>query len=451
MKPEMVEHKVSKLSEKYRPKRYYTTVEVCDSSLLKSLPRNQKKSPDNFDRKDTSDGQSKSSEDKILHVSCKYNEFVPMLYHPVKSPIFCSRKSPLWVKELWLSPMPQELLKFQLVDTDYKACDTFQIALNIYLDPKSDDDQQFLQSLMIPSFNNNEIETVSSDSDSTSFYLQTSSGLVTFHRETSSLFNVHVSTISKEESSIIIMESLNDNHWTRLKDVISFAKILHRFTYVNHEVRANSCSLDQMFDDLHLPKYTCILYTSVESKCDIISKAIESLSFFSKLGIEDQFIILKDCFFPINCLIFTYKYDDESESYVSTALDGKLSFCYLKNGLRNYRSNVYSQKLNQFYTSFLEKFLVFLRTDFLFISILSIICVLQENSGLSCTDLLERERKYYCEILDAYIRAKVVSNKWLSDVDVIWRNIHEIFFELSKYPRIFKQFVKEQQRLKTNY
>ena len=446
MKPEMVEQNVRQLYKEDRHNRYYERVKVYDSIFRSPF---QDKSLHMFDRKEMSDGESKSSDDEISADSWIYNELLPVSYSsPVASPIPCPRKPILWVKELWLSPIPEELLKFQVVDTNFKACDSIQIALNIYLDPESDADQQFLQSLMIPSFKNN--ESLTSAFDSTCLYLQTTNGLLTFHREASSIFNVHVSTISKEESSIVIMESLNDKHWTRLKDIISFARILHQFTSVCHEVTANSYPLEGMIHDLNQPRYTCILYTTLDRGCDIISKAIESLSFFPKLNIEDQFIILKDSFFPINCLIFNHKYDDEVESYVSTALNGKLSYCYHKDRLKNYSSSQYSDKLDQFHSSFLEKFLVFLRTDFFLISILSIICVLQENSGLSCTKFLERERKYYCEILDAYIRAKVISNEWLSDVDVIWRNIHEIFYELSKFSSMFKQFIKEQQKIKRN-
>ena len=446
MKPVMVEHKVSELSKEDRHKIFCERVKVYGSFFHNSF---QEKSSDSFETNETSDGESKSSDDETLVDLWKYNELVTVMSSPpVASLIPCPRKPVLWVKELWSSPMPQELLKFQLVDTYYQACDSFKLALNISLDPESEADQQFLQSLMIPSCKNN--QTLTSAFDSTSLYLQTTNGLVTFHREPSSIFNVHVSTISKEESSIVIMESLNDEHWTRFKDIISFARILHQFTSVDHQVTTSPYSLDQMIPDFNEPRYTCILYTTLDRGCDIISKAIESLSFFSNLSIEDQFIILKDSFFPINCLIFNHKYDDELESYVSTALNGKLSYCYHKDRLKN-SSSQYSEKLDQFYNSFLEKFLVFLRTDFLVNSILSILCVLQENSGLSCTEFLERERKYYCEILDAYIRAKVISNEWLSDVDVIWRNIHEIFYELSKYPLIIKQFVEEQERIKSSF
>ena len=448
MKPAMVQHNIRKLSKDYRHKRYYERFKVYDSFFSKSFSHEQEKSPNSFDNKETC--ESKSSDDKVAVHAWKNNEPVPVSYSsPLVSHIPFPRKPLLWVKELWLSPIPEELLKFQVVDTNFKVCDSFKISLNICLNQESDNDQQFLQSLMIPSFNNN--ETLTSDSDSTCLYLQTTNDLLTFDCEPLSIFNVRVTTISKEESSIIIMESLNNNHWTRLKDIISFARILHRFTYVDHELTTNLYSFDQMFHDLSRSIYSCILHTSVIRGCDIISKAIESLDFFPKLSIEDQFIILKDSFLPIDCLIFNHIYDDEVESYVSTAFDGKLSYCCHKDGLKIHCSNPYSGELDQFYTSFLEKFLVFLRTDFLFISILSILCVLQENSGLSCTDFLESERKYYCEILDAYIKAKIISNEWLSDVDVIWRNVHEIFYELSKYPKIFKQFVKEQERIKNTF
>ena len=446
MKPAKVQHNIRKLSKEYQQKRYYERFKVYDSSFPKSFPRNQKKSPKIFQRKETSDHEPQSSDREIPVDLWKCNELVPVWYSsPLASRIICPRKPILWVKELWSTPIAEELLKFRVIDAFFEACGSFKSTI-ICLNPSSDADQQFFQSLMIPSFDKN--PTVTSDYDSTRLYLQTTNGLLTFDREASSIFNIHVSIISKNESSIVIMESLNDDHWTRLKDIISFASILHQYTSVCHKITTNCYPLDQMIENLNQPGYTCTLYTSLDRGCNIVSKAIESLSFFCNLSIEDQLIILKESFLPIGCLIFNYRYDDETESYVVTALNGKFSYCYNKDGLKMHSSNQYSGKLDHFYKFFLEKFLVFLRTDFFLISILSILCVLQENTGLSCRDLLETERKYYCEILDAYIRAKVISNEWTSDIDVIWRNIHEIFFELSKYPTIFKQFVEEQNRIK---
>ena len=422
MKTETIQYNIRKLPKKDHHTIFYEKVEAYDSFKF------QEKSLDSFDRKETP-------------VAVSYSP-------PVSSPIICPRKPVLWIKELWSSPVAKELLNFQVVDTCFQAGQSIKSTLNIFLDPESDTDHQFLQSLMIPSLKKS--QNLFWASDSTSLYLSSTNILVTFHREASSIFNVHVTSISKKESSIIIMESLNDDHWIRLKDLISFATIFHQFTHLDHEVTTNPYSSDQLFQNSNEPRYTCILYMSVDRGCDVVSRAIESLSFFSKLSIEDQFIILKDSFILICCLMYNHKYDNETESYVTTALNGKLSYCIHKDRLKLQSANEYAEKLDQFYNSFRDKFFEFLRTDFLLISILSILCVLQENPGLSCTDLLETERKYYCEILDAYIRAKVISNEWVLDVDVIWRNIHETFYQVSKYPTIFKQYAKEQERIKSN-
>lgn len=443
MKPALV----SSQSRDLKKKKYSERIQLYDSLyrrvFLQKIEKIWDVSQELVDRKQNSDIKCKSLDHETAVDSWHCNELVkascrlPILSTSVRKPI-------LWVKELDSSPMLPELQKFQVINSEFMACDSFKISLEISLDPESDADFKLLQSICTPTKKQQEV-TLFPVPDTSSLYLETKDCRILFYREPPWIFNLHGLFVSRNEFSNIIMQSLTEDHWFRFKQIIEFARILYQCTSVEHALSFSPSSPDFMFDERnHLARYTCLLFTSVERECNVISKAIESLDFFSQLSIEDQIILLKDSFIPIDCLVFTHTYDEEIESYVFSALNGMLSFCSHRERLTMYPENQRSKGLNFFLNSFIDKFLDFLRKDYFVISVLSIICILEEKPGITCTAFLENERRLYWEILDAYINANVIAYKWPLEPETICQNIHEILRELARYANMFKQVLKEQ-------
>ena len=400
--------------------------------------------------KETCDANSKRLDETAIN-SWYCNQVPNQVLHsfPMISCTPSVNKGILWVKELHSSTISPEFLKFQMIHSDFRACESFKISLEFSLDLESHADIKFLQSIST-SFKKQKFQRLAFlVPDTASLYLETNNRRVIFHRDSSSIFNVHVSSVSENELSNIIMHSLTEDHWSRLQQVISFSKILYRYTCVEHDLKVIPYSPESLIQGhSHLTRYTCLLHTSLDRECNIISKAIESLEFFPQLSIEDQFILLKDAFLPIGCLMFTHIYNEDIESYVFTALNGMLSFCSYKDRLRAYPKSQCSTDLNLLLNSILDQFLGFLREDYFVISILCIICILEEKPGLTSTDFLIYEGRLYSEILHAYINANVISYKWPCETDIIWQNIRQIFQKLARYQKLFIQFVKEEKQTK---
>ena len=322
---------------------------------------------------------------------------------------------------LRLKPPLDSNLKYEIVDIAGCPCKNYQMVVN--LEGLTDFDSE-TDRLAVHVYSAN-----------TSLCLETLNGHQIFYRDSLAIFNVYVSTQSPDGTSIMTMESLTEDHWVRLHEVISVSSFFHRLMSVDASFQWNN------------NKPTLILSNSSHKYCKNISEGIESFLFFNNLSLEDQIIVLKESFSMITVLLFSYAYDEAEDSFIFTALKNKLLFCLNKN---RYSTVEFGNEMHEFNCSFLSNFATFLRKDFFVITILCILCILEDKPGLSCIDIFEKERSLYTELLDHYIRAKVASEAWNLDRDSIWSHIHRMMKEVFKYSSIRMKFVKDRESLEVS-
>lgn len=270
----------------------------------------------------------------------------------------------------------------------------------------------------------------------TSIDFDSREGFKTFYVEQLQLptFNVYVTTQSPRNSSIMIMESMNEDLWLRLKDVINVSRIFYESSWIDISMDKNTLeNLNRIL----------MLSLSGDIKCKNISDGVESLSFFRDLSLEDQIIALKDSFGLIVLLLASHVYDKASDSFIIPAVKGSLSFCIHKN---RYLTTDFGRPMHEFYCQFLDNFYDFLRKDIFVIVILSVLCVVQDRPGLSCSELLEQEQNLYLDLLDHYIKGKVMSNEWTMDRDIIWNHLNYILSEVLRFGGIRRQYVRKRNR-----
>ena len=99
--------------------------------------------------------------------------------------------------------------------------------------------------------------------------------------------------------------------------------------FLDNEMKQDSTALDQIFQDSKKFKYSCLLSIAINNTCKIISKAIEYLNFINELSIEDQFIILKYSYFPVDLAIFCQNYDEELFFLYSTHSMASYHFLFI--------------------------------------------------------------------------------------------------------------------------
>ena len=335
---------------------------------------------------------------------------------------------------VWLKRSPSSTLQYQIMDITVIPGKKYEIVIKLNLDSHMSESNSLFDLLtnVSPQMTGRDI--------SSSVSLVTRDGRQEFCREPHSVFDIHVfSRCPNDSPGIMVMEALTEDHWLRMIEITSISKFFHRLISVDEsdEASENPSILPQTSNEVMIT-----LKHSTDNRCKQISDSIESLSFFHLLNLEDQFILLKEAFGLIGFLLFAHTYEEKEESFILSALQGKLWFYIHKNRLK---TEQYGTTMHEFYNSFLENFYDFLRKDFFVISIMCILCILEDKPGLSCTQLFRHERKIYMDILDRYIIAKVKSQAWNVSRDSIWQHIDMMIREVSRFPSIYSEFLRDQE------
>ena len=250
-----------------------------------------------------------------------------------------------------------------------------------------------------------------------------------FHRDLQSVVNIY-STCSSNYSSFMTMEIMTDDHWQRLKEILAFAQLYHKLPWIDYSTAKCPETLK-----------TVNTLTFAEETCSkTITQLIESLNFFPYLGLEDQIIILKESFEPLAILLATHLYDRKNECFMVPAFGGKLTFCRSINKYLSY-SIEYGLEMHEFQINLTNKFNDYLLKDIFIISILCILCILEDRPGLSCEYFFENERRLYLELLDIYIKGKLSSKDWPLDQYFVWENINFVTKEASRYKLLRRKLI----------
>ena len=443
MKPEAVQHNIRQLSKGGSRKLYNRRLEVvmfCRSQKylsfgIKPQVINGKCHSSHLYGNQTClecnvyDAEPTGKSDENFIVAAQNNRTVQMSSLLNDSDFLLRRL--IWIKELCSSQVPSDLVGFEVKEIVFEVFHYYKMEIGI--DRKSELDFCLPQEHLTTSFS--ELSLLDSQLDTSSFCISIREGYIRFHCTLYPFFSLTVFTVSRCVCSSIVMESLTEHHWNRLKGLNNFFKILNEFSQVSHQISKVKPEEEKNY------KFKCELFMMMNNGIKLMTKATESLSFFADLSIEDQLIVLKESFCSLFCLHLVHAYNEEIQSYVYSAVGGRLSLCVHKDRLRIHSTNKYSKELAQFYDSFLDQFYGFLRKDYFVICILSVLCILQDKPGLSCSETFEEERRFYYEILDSYIKAKVTSNEWLLDRDSIWVHIHWVAKELLRHSIIYTKFL----------
>ena len=175
-----------------------------------------------------------------------------------------------------------------------------------------------------------------------------------------------------------------------------------------------------------------------------ISLAVELLDAFRFLPIEDQVILLKEGLFEASGFLVTHNFSREDNSIAWSCFDSELLFMVHMNVFK-FSSTI--QGIYEVYSVFQDSFSDFLRCDSLVINILCILCIFTERSGVSSSDIIDKERQFYFDLLNKYFEAKLSSGNWKSDLDVIWNQIHYLLSQVSNIKVAYEKFHDELMRV----
>ena len=269
----------------------------------------------------------------------------------------------------------------------------------------------------------------------------------------STFFDVSVTSVASDKRSV--MESMTEELWYKLTQVICASRFLQQVTYVwyyDQSCQTQSSVLSPSSSSSFSSSWSgsssedivtkqLLLSVNMENFTKAVSSGIELLDTFRSLPLEDQVILLKEGLFEAGSFLCAHVYSRENNSTAWTCFDNELLFLVHTNVVR--LSSVI-QDLVKVYDAFHHDFDDFIRKDAFVTNILCILCCFRERKGISCSEIIRRERELYFELLDKYFVAKISSGDWQTNLDVIWNQIHHLMSQVLNVKVAYERYAREQ-------
>lgn len=149
---------------------------------------------------------------------------------------------------------------------------------------------------------------------------------------------------------------------------------------------------------------------------------------------EDQDILRKESMVEVGGIQSAHTFDRQEGCFVHYALQNQVLVCA---HVDQYKLNATYEVVHEPTVRLMADFHDFVRKDVLITSIVSVLFLFQERSGISCHDVVREERALYLMLLQKYISAKCKAGDWILPPDVVWDHIHEKMDHMSKYKEAF--------------
>ena len=237
--------------------------------------------------------------------------------------------------------------------------------------------------------------------------------------------NYDVDVCLPSGQDFIVLKCLTDDHWYRLTQMAPLSCLFSRFLCASCRVNPNSVSKDGLQHLVVSTSYEC--YTKYAT--DPIGALVSQLG----LCLEDEIIILKEALYPVGFLLITHSFFEEYQSVLLSVLENK-TFLAL-NITKWLKDDIEGQEMYDIYMTYARESFRFLREDFFVVIILCVFCIFEDRPGLSSTTLLAKERSFYCDLLDSYINAMILSGHWTVSRNLIWDNLNRMISIIPRYTR----------------
>ena len=265
--------------------------------------------------------------------------------------------------------------------------------------------------------------------------LNTYQGSHIFERNsTEETFDVKVVSHIGHLTSQIIMESLTELHWQKIRDMIIAGSFFQQIISFEDLTPGEKDTEDE------------IVYKQLAVSCTSsyyfkkVTAGIEALVVFQELCIEDQLIILKEGAFAAGFLFFTHNFVKDDNSFVlNSVLGDSLLMClHLDSKKEEFNGEVY-----HIFKTFLADFPDFLRLDIIVVTILSLLIIFEDEPGLSGESEVRKERCLYEELLDKYFDAKLKIGCWQLHKSILWNHMNQAMEYVVQAKKIYIAHLKQ--------
>ena len=242
-----------------------------------------------------------------------------------------------------------------------------------------------------------------------------------------------IQVIEMNSNSKITLESMTENHWDRLKQIVMASGCFHQCSQAMHYLPDSDPLPESVANET--VNRRLILSCSIENYTKPITAGVEAFTTFQSLPLEDQLILLKEGIAEVGLILSILEYNSVSNTFVGTCVQGNLLFCVHMDNLREAKTA--AQESYQLHLRVYSEFFHFLQRDILLISLLAAIAFFKAREGLSCPEIIEKERLVYMKIVEKYIEAKVKVGQWKTSVEEVRDNIKNLMSQVENVNSIY--------------
>ena len=223
--------------------------------------------------------------------------------------------------------------------------------------------------------------------------------------------------------TISVMRDMNWYLWERLRKTV-FAAFLFQRAY--NATSISLCSSENSStDELSLSgsgyemktiSVTLYLTTSIKTVINFFD-----IMFPEELVEADKVILRREASMETLTILMVFNYDRSKDAVALHSLENQL-IMWAKTDI--FKTIGADDIILDKYRSLMSEFEDVLRKDEIVMTLLCMLVLFKERSGLSNRLLVQRERAFFISLLDKYIAAKIRSNEWNVLYGVIWDFIH---------------------------
>ena len=231
------------------------------------------------------------------------------------------------------------------------------------------------------------------------------------------VFDVEIFSCSTPIISII--RDMNWNLWDRLRKTVSAAFLFQRgcnaTSFSLSSSTENSITADSEYE-MKTVSVTAYLTTVVKTIVNLFD-----IMFPEELVEADKVILRREASMETLTILMVFNYDRTKDAVALHSLENQL-ILWAKTQV--FKTIGADDIILDKYRSLMSEFQDVLRKDEIVMTLLCMLVLFKERSGLSNRELVQRERTFFVSLLDKYIAAKIRSNDWIIPYDVIWDFIH---------------------------
>ena len=332
----------------------------------------------------------------------------------------------------WLKKIPASNMSYDLVKLKGDTCLQYNVIIELYVREGLIEGTNCSFEKLLSG--EESLNTITIQENPSLLLLTGRDGHVKVFQRLTSQQEFHVIVKSSLSKTVTQMSSMTDALWNQLSLMVSASTLIRnalspRYQLISLQAFEDTESTSISPEQHEYSRKQIQITVGYEKINEMIGNCLNLFSSLSLLSPEEKKILQTEAVAETILIQMTSSFERESSSFIQSLIRNHLSIC---SHLDMFPKDTRTESAHKMFSKMLFDFDDFLRKDDFVITILSLLCLIQERAGInSCKNQLQQQRTLFLSLLDRYIQGKVLSRDWITAVDVIWSHIHSLLSTVS--------------------